>query len=155
MSLQFAKNMARGAQIAPLICLAAMISGPVFADAKQLTLYNDASGDTYLRFEQEGGIGNKILWRSDMQTESGDVIGTGSGHCTQLDADQNYFCSFVIDLHDRGILAGQGVQQTEPTPSTFPIVGGSGEFEGATGSMVSRPVEDRARFIYEITYLQD
>ncbi len=152
MSLQFAKIMAHPAQIASLVCLAVMGGATASAQAKELTLYNDASGDAYLRFENEDGIGNKILWRSNMQTESGEVIGIGSGHCTQVDADQNYFCSFVIDLDDRGIIAGQGVQRTEPLPSTFPIVGGTGEFEGVTGSMVSRPVEDRARFIYEITY---
>ena len=152
MSLQFAKIMALPAQIASILCLVALITGTASAEAKDLTLYNDASGDAYLRFDQENGLGNKILWRSDMQTKAGDVIGTGSGHCTQLDADQNYFCSFVIDLDDRGIIAGQGVQRTEPMPSTFPIIGGTGEFEGITGRMVSRPVEDRARCIYESTY---
>ncbi|MEL6724614.1 MAG: hypothetical protein AAFP81_12155 [Pseudomonadota bacterium] len=152
MSLQFAKNMTQAAQIASLFCFAAGVSGIASAEPKSLTIYNDAAGDAYLRFEQADGIGNKILWRSDMQTEAGDVIGTGSGHCTQLDADQNYFCSFVIDLDDRGIIAGQGVRRTEPMPSSFPIIGGSGEFEGVTGTMISRPVEDRARFVYEIEY---
>lgn len=117
-----------------------------------MTIYNDASGDGYIAFDRVNGIGDKIVWNSEMQTETGDEIGTGSGHCTQLDAEKNFFCSFVIDLDGRGMLAGQGVQQTEPKPSTYPIIGGTGEFEGVTGKMVSMPVEDRARFIYEISF---
>ena len=87
-----------------------------------------------------------------METESGDVIGVGSGHCTQLDAAENSYCSFSIHLEGRGIIAGQGVQLTEPLDSVYPFTGGTGEFEGITCSMISKPVEDRARFIYEITY---
>lgn len=116
-----------------------------------MTIYNDSSGDGYISFDRAGGIGDKILWNSDMQTEAGDRIGTGSGHCTQLDTERNFFCSFVITLDGRGMLAGQGVQRTEPTPSTYPIIGGTGEFDGVTGVMVSMPVEDRARFKYEIS----
>ncbi|NQY41154.1 MAG: hypothetical protein HRT80_13765 [Henriciella sp.] len=117
-----------------------------------MTIYNDASGDGYISFDRVNGIGDKIVCNSDMQDETGDRIGTGSGHCTQLDAEKNFFCSFVISLDGRGMLAGQGVQQTEPTPSTYPIIGGAGEFEGVTGKMVSMPIEDRARFVYEISF---
>lgn len=117
-----------------------------------MTIYNDASDDGYVSFDQANGIGDKIVWHSAMQTEAGDPIGTGSGHCTQLDADRNFYCSFSISLDGRGILTGQGVQRTEPTPSTYPITGGTGEFEGVTGSMISSPIEDRARFVYEISY---
>ena len=145
-------------QIAKMIgaaSLALIISTPLaIADdhVKTMTVYNDASGDTYQSFGHADGIGDKILWRSNMQTEDGEVIGVGSGHCTQLDAEKNFFCAFTIDLDGRGILAGQGVQLTEPAPSTYPITGGTGEFEGVTGSIVSMPVEDRARFVYEISY---
>lgn len=145
-------------QIAKMIgaaSLALTISAPLaIADdhVKTMTIYNDASGDAYLSLGQTDGVGDKIIWRSNMQTEDGDVIGFGSGHCTRLDAEKNFFCAFTINLDGRGILAGQGVQLTEPTPSTYPITGGTGEFEGATGSMVSMPVEDRARFVYQITY---
>ncbi|MFN3212008.1 MAG: hypothetical protein ACE37M_02775 [Henriciella sp.] len=117
-----------------------------------MTIYNDASNDGYLSFGQTDGIGDKIVWHSDMQTETGEAIGVGSGHCTQLDADKNFFCSFTIAIDGRGIFAGQGVQQTEPAPSNYPITAGTGEFEGATGTMISKPVEDRARFVYEISY---
>ena len=148
MSYQIAKI-----AIASGIILTAFSSTAVADDHVQtMTIYNDASGDGYIAFDRVNGIGDKIVWNSEMQTEAGDRIGTGSGHCTQLDAERNFFCSFVIDLDGRGMIAGHGVQQTEPTPSTYPIIGGTGEFEGATGKMVSMPVEDRARFVYEISF---
>lgn len=145
-------------QIAKIVLASGLILtafGPTaIADdhVQTMTIYNDASGDGYIAFDRVNGIGDKIVWNSEMQTEAGERVGTGSGHCTQLDAEKNFFCSFVIDLDGRGMLAGQGVQQTEPAPSMFPIIGGTGEFEGATGTMVSMPIEDRARFIYEISF---
>ena len=145
-------------QIAKQICLLV----PIFVgllplanaddSMKYLTVYNDAVGDAYLSMDKEGGIGNQILWHSNMETEDGAVIGTGAGHCTRIDAADNYFCTFNIELHDRGIIAGQGVQRTEPLTSTYPIIGGTGEFEGISGQLASRPVEDRARFVFEIKY---
>ncbi|MEL6861955.1 MAG: hypothetical protein AAGL11_08960 [Pseudomonadota bacterium] len=137
------------------ICIAVGIAaagGITTAHSETLTVYNDATGDAYIQLEDTRGIGDQILWNSDMQTEDGTAIGTGSGHCTQLDSDQNYFCSFVINLTGRGIIAGQGVQLTEPLESTFAITGGTGEFVGITGQMTSTPVENRARFVYEIDY---
>ena len=122
------------------------------SSSESMTVYNVSSDDTYIAFEQPGNIGNKILWRSDVQTEEGLSIGLGSGHCTQLDDEENFFCSFVVDLYGRGRIAGHGVQLTEPEESTFPIIGGTGEFKGIVGEIRSRPVENRARFVYEMKY---
>ncbi|MEO0606684.1 MAG: hypothetical protein AAFY82_00525 [Pseudomonadota bacterium] len=129
-----------------------LLGGCATANAETMTIYNVSSDDSYVTLGGTDGIGDKILWNSEVQTESGDVIGNGAGHCTQLDAEQNFFCSFVITLDDRGKIAGQGVQRTEPLKSTFPILSGTGEFEGITGTMYTRPVEDRARFLYELDY---
>lgn len=128
------------------------LCGAATAERQSLTIYNDASDDAYLDLGQPGSIGDKILWRSEMQTFEGDPVGLGSGHCSRLDTDGNFFCSFIINLDDRGTIAGQGVQRTEPTPSVFPITGGTGAFEGIVGEMTSYPVEQRARFVYEINY---
>jgi|GEM_PF-2954958 len=140
-----------------ICCLAPMLAwfSPLMAAETPphiLTVYNDATGDRYLSLEAEDGVGNQILWHSAMESEAGETIGTGSGHCTKLDAAENFFCVFNIELEGRGIIAGQGVQRTEPLNSIYPITGGTGEFEGISGTLESRPVEDRARFIYEIEY---
>lgn len=148
---QFSQNGPR--RTVGLVALNVLLMGAcTVANAETMTIYNVSSDDSYVRHGGPDGIGDKILWNSEVQTESGEVIGIGSGHCAQLDAAQNFFCSYVIDLDDRGMIAGQGVQRTEPMQSTFPILGGTGEFEGITGIVYTRPVEDRARFIYELEY---
>lgn len=48
-----------------------------------------------------------------------------------------------------------GVQLVEPETSTLTIVGGTDEYEGITGKIQSTPVEDRARFKYEVDYRID
>ena len=152
MSYQIAK--ARWATTAGLIAICASLGAcstlPV--QSKTLTVYNLSSGDAYIEFEQPNSIGDKILWRSDVQTLGGESLGIGSGHCTRLDADANFFCSFTVTLDGRGIIAGHGIQRTEPLESTFPIIGGTGEFEGIVGEIKSTPIEDRARFRYDMTY---
>lgn len=122
------------------------------ACAETLTVYNDAQGDAFVTFDQPGKVGDKTLWRSEMQTKDGTVIGIGSGECTRLDAVGNRFCSLVIDLDGRGMIAAQGVQLKELPESTYPITGGTGEFAGIVGQLRSKPVEDRARFMYVIEY---
>jgi hypothetical protein len=117
-----------------------------------MTIYNDASADGYVTVGAENGLGDKILWRSEMQTEAGRAIGTGSGHCTKLDTKENFFCSFTIEVTDQGLIAAQGVQLAEPQASTFAITGGTGAFAGITGEMIARPIESRNRFVYDIAY---
>ena len=152
MSLQIAKRPPVPSHRIPCLVAFFMLSPVAWADAETLTVFADASHDSFLQTEQSEHIGDKIIWNSDLETESGERIGTASGHCTQLDAAKNFFCSAVIDLEDRGLISWQGVQRTEPEESTFPLNGGSGEFAGIMGELHSRPVEDRARFRYEIEY---
>ncbi len=120
--------------------------------ADVLTVYNDAKDDVYVKLGQPGNVGDQILWHSDIQLADGTKVGTGSGKCARLDDAGNHFCSFVIELDSRGTLAGVGVQRTEPAISRFPIVGGTGEFRNIRGEIRSWPVEERARFLYEIEF---
>lgn len=134
-----------------LICAAGFLTVGQ-ATAETLTLYNDARNDSFVALAQPNNAGDMIIWHSDMQTEDGRKVGTGSGTCTRLDQRGNYFCNFVIDHNGHGILAGSGVQRTEPEPSVFPITGGTGHYQGVTGTMTSIPVENRKRFKYDIDY---
>ena len=152
MSYQIAK--ARLSQITFATIGAIALAGCTtnLANAETMTVYNLSSDDTFIQFGQAHGIGDKIIWRSAVETEAGEALGIGSGHCVKLDAAENYFCSFLVELDDRGTIAGHGIQRTEPQVSLFPIIGGTGEFEGIVGQIETQPVEDRARFKYVITY---
>ena len=134
---------------AVMIFLTGCVSG---AHAAKLTLYNDATKDVFVEFGEPGAAGDLILWNSNLETESGEEVGMCSGKCTRLDAAGNYYCSYVIDHHDVGILSVTGVQAVEPDPSHLVIIGGTGAYEGATGHITATPNEDRSKFRNDIEY---
>ena len=136
------------------IC-AVMLVAAGAAAAEQITLYNVATGDRFVELGRDGGAGNMILWHSDMEDERGEKLGTGAGTCIRLDAAGNHMCDLTIHHDGHGTLNASGVQAVEPEPSTLTIIGGTGDYQGATGTLRSTPVEDRARFRYEIDYRAD
>jgi hypothetical protein len=125
------------------------------AAAERMTLYSLAAGDRFVDLGQAGGAGNMTLWHSEIQDEAGNKLGTGAGACIRLDAAGNAMCDLVIQHDGRGTINVSGMQVAEPATSTLTIVGGTGDYQGATGTVRSTPVEDRARFKYEIDYRVD
>ena len=125
------------------------------AAAEQLTLYSLATGDRFVELDQAGGAGNMTLWNSAIQDEQGNRLGTGAGVCIRLDAAGHHMCNLVIDHDGHGTINVSGVQVAEPATATLTMIGGTGEYQGATGTVESTPVEDRARFKYEIDYRTD
>jgi hypothetical protein len=136
------------------ICATLLVAASTAA-AEQITLYNVATVDRFVELNQDGGVGNMILWHSDMEDERGNKLGTGAGTCIRLDPAGNHMCNLTIHHDGRGILNASGVQAVEPKTSTLTIIGGTGDYQGATGILESTPVEDRARFRYEIDYQTD
>jgi hypothetical protein len=125
------------------------------AAAEQMTLYNVATGDHFVELGQEGGAGDMILWNSDMEDEEGSRLGAGAGTCVRVDAAGNHMCNMTIHHDGHGTINVNGVQVVEPATSTLTIIGGTGAYEGITGTVRSTPVEERARFKYEIHYRID
>jgi hypothetical protein len=125
------------------------------AAAERLTLYSLATGDRFVEFGRQGGVGDLILWNSELQDAQGNKVGTDTGSCIRVDAAGNHLCNIVIDHAGHGKMNFNGVQLTEPQISTLTILGGTDDYEGATGVIRSTPVEDRARFRYQIDYRTD
>lgn len=136
------------------ICAAILLTAGA-AVAEQMTLFNVATGDHFVELGQDGSAGDMILWHSELQDEAGNRLGVGAGVCTRLDAAGNHFCNMTIHHDGRGAINASGMQAAEPAPSAMTIVGGTGDYEGITGTLRSTPVEDRARFKYEIDYRKD
>jgi hypothetical protein len=136
------------------ICAALLLAAGAAA-AERITMYNIATGDHFIELDRDSGAGNMILWHSDMQDEQGKRLGSGAGTCIRIDASGNHMCNITIDHDGHGTLNVSGVQTVEPETSTLTIVGGTGDYQGATGTVRSTPVEDRARFRYEIDYRID
>lgn len=138
-----------------IMLAAALLLAAAPATAERMTLYSLATGDHFLEFDRKGGIGNMILWNSELQDEAGNKIGSDTGSCIQVDAAGSHLCDIILDHEGRGWMVLNGVQLVEPETSTLTIVGGTDEYEGITGKIQSTPVEDRARFKYEVDYRID
>lgn len=124
----------------------------VTVQADSLELYSVATGDGFAEFGRAGGVGDQIFWNSELQDKDGSRVGHNSGNCVRLDASGARMCTFIIEHEGHGAMTFLGVQLPEPQPSEVVITGGTGAYQGATGSVVSTPVEDRARFRYRIDY---
>jgi hypothetical protein len=124
----------------------------VAAQADSLEVYSVATADSFAKFGQPGGVGDEIFWNSELQDRAGTRVGSNAGACVRLDAAGAHLCTFIVRHDGHGILTFFGVQEPEPAPSEIAITGGTGAYQGATGRVVSTPVEDRARFRYLIDY---
>ena len=134
-----------------LATLALMAVTPVAA--KDLVLYSNAVDDTYLAAGTPDRVGDQILWNSPLEQTDGTVVGTNAGQCVRVDAPGNFVCTMTLDHDGAGKVVFAGVQVVEPGVSELMITGGTGVYAGARGVILSKPVENRARFEFAITFL--
>ena len=118
-----------------------------------MVAFSVAEEDGFVTFGRDGGRGDVIVWNSDLELEDGTRIGSNAGSCTRLDAAGSFICNMQLSVDGEGQLTFTGIQRTEPQVSEMVINGGTGSFLGARGRVLSVPVEDRARFRYEIEFL--
>lgn len=132
--------------------VAALLALPSSLAAETLIVFSGAVDDTYVGSGSEGGLGNMILWESDLTSEDGTVIGSNAGTCIQVSDHGNHVCNFIVDHEGQGLRTFTGIQVPDPGVSRLTITGGTGAYEGAVGELRSQPVEDRKRFRFEIDY---
>jgi hypothetical protein len=131
---------------------AALVMAAPAATAEQLVLYGSAADDHHLDLGQEGGVGNMILWHGALEDEQGSAVGTTTGRCLQVDDKGTHICDIVLDHEGHGMINANGIQTKEPTTATHTIIGGTSDYSGIHGSMTSDPVENGARFRYQLEY---
>jgi hypothetical protein len=136
-----------------LILAAALLAPPALAET--LTLFSNAEEDGFVGLGQPGGKGDLIVWNSALETQDRAVVGTNAGFCIRVDEPGNFMCDFIIGHEGHGQMTFSGVQVVEPGTSRVVITGGSGKYQGATGEVLSTPVENRARFRFDIDYRLD
>jgi hypothetical protein len=132
--------------------LAVLLVGATPAAAEQMVFFGSAAEDHHVDLGQKGGVGNMILWHADLEDEQGSAVGTTSGRCLQVDDEGTQLCNIILDHAGHGRINLNGIQKTEPTFSTHTIIGGTEDYAGVRGTMTTHPVEDGARFRYEIDY---
>ena len=91
--------------------------------------------------------GDMIVWGPDPlydETNSTDTGATTQGACIAFNGAGDCVLNETIVFPDGSTIELQGVQPGEPVLSTRTIVGGSGEYLGATGAVTVEPTTDLA-----------
>ena len=98
--------------------------------------------------------GDLRVWGPNPLFDEADATDTGAtsqGSCVSMDAEFTCVLAETIVFPDGSTLEIQGVQPGKPVPSIRTIVGGSGEYLGATGTIAVSPTEDLTVWTKEIT----
>jgi hypothetical protein len=84
--------------------------------------------------------GDILVFDQPLLDEQGNTIGTNSGSCLRTRAGNSYQCQWTLTLGDGSIqVAGRELDQGT---SGISIVGGTGEYAGIVGEMLSRNNND-------------
>ncbi len=134
------------------------VAGSAFAartDAQQATPV--ASGVTLILIERadrvteidlgEPGpsVGDMLVWGPNALYDEADETDTGAttqGVCIAFNAESDCIASESIVFPDGSTLEFQGIERGGGMPSMRTIVGGSGRYLGATGTMAASPSAD-------------
>ncbi len=98
--------------------------------------------------------GDLRVWGPNPLFDEADATDTGAtsqGSCVSMDAEFTCVLAETIVFPDGSTLEIQGVQPGQPGPSIRTIVGGSGEYLGATGTIAVSPTEDLTVWTKTIT----
>ena len=150
--------MARALFLAPLLVLA-FVAGSLWSsrtgaqDATPATTAGitklvlvESAGTIVDRFGDDGpSAGDIRVWGPNPLYDETNTTDTGAvtqGSCIGLNAAFDCLLNETIVFSDGSTLEMQGLQPGKPVPSVRTIVGGSGRFLGASGTVAVAPSED-------------
>lgn len=81
-----------------------------------------------------GGAGDQVVFSENLY-KNGQLVGSDSGVCTQTPDPDNshYICNVTFDITSRGQITTDGIVNFAEARPVIAVVGGTGEFRGATG----------------------
>lgn len=100
-----------------------------------------------LRDESAAAVGDLRVWGPNALYDEENATDTGAttqGTCVALNAAFDCLADETIVLADGSTLEIQGIQLGGGVPSARTIVGGSGQYLGAVGTVAVTPTEDLA-----------
>lgn len=145
----------RFARIGLLLGLGLFLPGA--AAAQQATPVADVGAEVFTLVERaefvtsidvgETGTspGDLTVWGPDPLFDDANEVDTGAlthGSCTSLNAAGDNHCIETVLFPDGSTLEIQGIQQGSGEPSLTTIIGGSGAYLGATGTLLVDPSDD-------------
>ncbi len=110
-----------------------------------LVEHNDAMTDVLQEESAGAAAGDLRVWGPNALYDESNTTDTGitsQGSCIALNADFDCLANETIVFPDGSTLEIQGIQLGNAQPSTRTIVGGSGQYLGATGTVSVAPTED-------------
>jgi hypothetical protein len=135
---------------------AAQTSTPVTSGNAAVTLVEHADHVTQIDLGDPGpSIGDMLVWGPDPLYDERDNRDTGAttyGTCIAFNAATDCIAAETILFPDGGTLELQGIELAGGKPSSRTIVGGSGRYLGAAGTMAVTPSADLERWRKTITF---
>ena len=133
----------------------ARMATPAAGAETTLTLVEHADRVTHVDVGPPGASeGDMQVWGPDPLYDEADSTDTGAttqGACIAFDAAGDCIVSETILFPDGSTLELQGIER-QGAPSLRTIVGGSGRYLGATGTMAVTPSADARRWTKLITF---
>ncbi len=153
--------MSRLSRFFALLALLALVIGSgtwvAHASAQMATPVADNAAATLILIEHadlvteidlgESGpsIGDMLVWGPNALYDDADEADTGAttqGVCTAFNAESDCIASESIVFPDGSTLEFQGIERGGGVPSLRTVVGGSGRYLGAVGTMAASPSAD-------------
>jgi hypothetical protein len=121
------------------------------AAAKEtLTVIEHATTDTTIDLGEKGDtVGDTLAFSNDVyDADNANVVGHDEGSCTRTAAGKTWHCTWTLILDNGSIVVEGPFYDTED--STLAIIGGTGDYAGASGQMQLKAREGGTE--YEFTY---
>jgi hypothetical protein len=129
------------------------------ADVTIINLVERSGAMTDVDLGDEGpSAGDIRVWGPNALYDEGNTSDTGAtsqGSCIALNADFDCLANETIVFADGSTLEIQGIQLGNAMPSTRTIVGGSGLYAGAAGTVSVAPTEDLKFWTKSIEIIND
>jgi hypothetical protein len=112
----------------------------------ELVTISDPRAEAYADLGEKGDSATDLATFSEEARQNGKPVGRTFGSCTLAGTEQEArgMCSLTTELEEGNVTAAGAIDfRREDQPQDLPIVGGTGEFENASGTLtVGTPGEE-------------
>lgn len=149
-------SIARAQDATPEVPVATPDAATATTAPAELKLVDQSRNVNNVDFGNDGLTpGDMIVWGPDPLYDADDLEDTGSvtyGSCVMVNTDGDCMAQETFIFADGSTLEVQGLEFGATVPSVKTIVGGSGIFLGATGTLTDIPDESRSTWTKHIEY---